>query len=237
MIRYFFSMLMFCLLAIHQPVYAQGSDVTLRANFWRLESLPPSLQIKVLNVASRESNETYPFQDGAVSRDLYGELVESWRAGGATTISRCIAGEALVPGMGATRQSFSACPGQNQGRKEVYVEWKIPLHNVLNEEDPKFEVLAKTPAGCRMVYWSNTKDGGVTGFLSTRGNKFGNELRYIFEKTSSRIVNVNFILSCPLIVSRAGELMEGGGVWYKNHASSYPFDIFVCRGTWGYGEG
>lgn len=179
------------------------SRIIYRIRFWEWDSLSPALQKEILRVirghddVPGESNWTYSFNPGAVSRDLGDKMVAEWRNGNAKFIGTCVTGVARVPGL-LGMQSFSACPGQNPGneRQGAYVQWLSSKSQGLALADPQFTAQISRPNGCQLIYWANPKDGGATGYLSTRGNVSGeNEVRRLIA-SGTPAINLNFVLRC-----------------------------------------
>lgn len=193
------------------PTGDEGDLVTVRARFWEWATLSPQLQKEIQQVLwgdgkdiMPESNGTYAFKPGAVSRDLGGKMAREWVREKASFVRTCVSGVAEVPGLGERR--FSACPDENPGYEGhgAYVQWKVSLARVLMLSDPQFTATIKRPAGCEIIYWANTRDGGQTGHLSTRGNASGeNEVVALLERRGERVINLNFVLRCD------GRLMGG----------------------------
>ena len=100
-----------------------GADcVTFRVFFWEEATLSPSLRKDILDIASRESNATYAFARGAVSRNLGRDIRTEWQKGTARTVSKPVSGTATIPGLGT--DSFTAKRGGSpQNLSEVIAEW------------------------------------------------------------------------------------------------------------------
>ncbi len=139
---------------------------------------------------AQESNQTYPFDPGAVSRNLGGEMIEEWRVGKARTVSTPLTGRALVPGMEGW-QNFAAVQGQNPSNpKEIYMEWKFSRTAILALANPVFRVeLQNIPTSCQLIYWR-------TGYLDTRGNSAGENEVMRSVQSGSPGFNLNFALAC-----------------------------------------
>ncbi len=157
--------------------------------FWDEKSIPENLMKKVLEVNSQESNLTYPFKDGAVSRDLDKELYSSFKRKEATTIKRCISAKVFLPKDFGTG-TFRSCPGEHSDYPRlVYLELKLDRDMVLSK-DAQFAVVPEAPLGCKVVYPRFQKNGGGY-YLSSRPG----ELRASAMKGSPGM-NFNTIISC-----------------------------------------
>ncbi len=157
--------------------------------FWDERSIPESLMERIREVNSQESDLTYPFKSGSVSRDLDKELYTSFKRGQATTIKRCISAKVFLPedfGIG----TFRSCPGEHSDYPRlVYLELKLDRDMVLSE-NAQFAVVPEAPLGCRVVY---------PRFQEGRGNYLSSRLGELRASAlkGSHGMNFNTIVSCP----------------------------------------
>ncbi len=171
-------------------VESVSDSYTLRARFWKWESIPSDLQKKILEVNAREGDITYPFEMGAVSRDLGSMLFQSWMDGEAMTIERCITADVELPDSSSSRVPIKACPGDHPEYPDL-VYWETNLSRVeVSSPEAQFGVIPEAPDGCAIVYPRENQQG--ERLLDTRPG----ELRES-ELAGDSGMNLNAIVSCP----------------------------------------
>jgi len=158
--------------------------------FWEWSTIPKPLQDRIKAVNRNESDATYPFEDGAVSRDLDKDLFESWKNKQARTVGKCVFARAHLPG-DLGRETIKACPGDHADYpKEVY--WKRHIERAIALDDnAQFAVVPVAQPSCSVVYPRVDPDRREH-YLSSRPG----ELRESAESGSPGM-NFNVILDCP----------------------------------------
>lgn len=161
------------------------SLLCLRVRFWDWSSIPSELQKEIQRVNANESDLTYPFKDGAVSRDLNDKLIESFKKGAATTIGRCITAEVKMPG--SERQQVQACPGDHSKYPKL-VFWEAAVdRELMRASSARFEVVPIAPEGCSIVY-PRFDEGRGERLLSSRDGEVAS--------IDSSAANFNVIADC-----------------------------------------
>ncbi len=177
---------------------AVDDPYVLRIRFWEWDSIPAALQARIREVNSQEGNETYPFEDGAVSRDLDGELMAAYDdgRGSATTVSTSVQFQVNYPSSSGW-EAASASPGDHSEHPNLVYWERTVSREAASQQDSQFLMKDASGNGCQVMY-PRVDSSGVR-LLSTRLGSGGNspsELAILARSSSSEGANLNAILDC-----------------------------------------
>lgn len=166
----------------------------LRVRPWLWESFPPDLQKRIREINEGESDATYAFDKGAISRDLNSSLISLWKQGKASTVRIPVTFEVKYPGS-VKWEGVTAKPGDHPKHPElVYWEKKIQRAKALKTSS-QFAVRLEDQGGCRVLYPRSYKG---TRLLDTRlASRLvdSSELSQSAERNRPGM-NLNAIFSC-----------------------------------------
>ncbi len=176
-----------------------SKDLTLQVIAWDAKTLSPSLLQQINEIGKSESNATYAFSPGAVSRDLHSLLMDEWQRtkGGARGIRVPVSG--MVYGHPAGPERFTMTPGKSGTNPELtYYTWVLSAQKVRDFPDPQWSIQMATPKGCQMVYPQPER----RGVLSTRSRKDSgeNELHAFIDRNKDKVLmpraTMHYVFRC-----------------------------------------
>ncbi|MCW9054598.1 MAG: hypothetical protein OQJ98_01285 [Candidatus Pacebacteria bacterium] len=167
----------------------------IRVNYWEWDSIPEDLQKKIMKIVEYEGNETYAEEDGAVSRDLYDDLVASWKEGGATTVTVPTSASISYPGSNGVESILSKQGDHAKFSDLVY--WEKYISRSLASELESQVLLSRVSAeGCTVVYPTEKMEYTISTRLNTKPKAPG-ELALLARNPKEVGANMNVVLDCP----------------------------------------